>query len=421
MLVHWIWLATRTGLNDREKMALLQHFHDPEDIYYAEDGVLFEEQEISETGRESLKDRNLTACHGILEECNRKGIHICTLTDAAYPARLKNITDPPLVLYYKGRLPDMDSSPVIAAVGTRRATAYGLNVARRIGGQIAKCGGMVVTGMATGIDAAACGGALSAGGMVIGVLGCGADVVYPLSNKGLYADVERYGCLLSEFAPGTPPMKWNFPKRNRIMSGLSNGVLVVEAPEKSGALITARQAAEQGRDVFVVPGNVDVATCAGSNALLRDGAIAVSNGWDILEEYVFLYPEKIRKYDHRVAAPGFTDDVMPMETAETSPAKVAQKPATPGKKRRSDQKTEKITIDKPQNGNYSDIQDRFRHLSEQERRIAELIGNSQPLVDELIAAAELPTGVVLSTLTMLEIKGVVKRLPGKRVSIAEME
>ena len=258
MLVHWIWLATRPNLNERDKLALLRQIGDPEDIFYAEGGALAEVEGLTDEAFAALRDKDLKQAHAILRACKEKSIHICTFHHAAYPGRLKKIVDPPLVLYYKGNLPDLDSSPVIAAVGTRDATAYGMNVAKRIGGQIAKCGGIVVSGLAAGIDGAAIGGALSAGGAVVGVLGSGVDIVYPLSTRGLLADTERYGCLISEFTPGTPPMKWNFPKRNRIISGLSNGVLVVEAPVKSGALITARQAAEQGRDVFVVPGNIDV-------------------------------------------------------------------------------------------------------------------------------------------------------------------
>ena len=179
-------------------------------------------------------------------------------------------------------------------VGTRHASPYGMTTAKKMGYQITKCGGIVVSGMAYGIDGMAMKGALTAGAPVVGILGCGAEMVYPPSNRPLFSDVENYGCIMSEFPPGTPPVKWNFPKRNRIISGMSCGVLVVEAPEKSGALITARCAADQGRDVFVVPGNIDVPTFVGSNRLLRDGAIAVSSGWDILSEYQMQFPDKIR-------------------------------------------------------------------------------------------------------------------------------
>ena len=295
MLIHWIWLATRPHMTDWVKVELVRHFGDAESVYFACDWSGIEG--LTQEGLEALQDRNLKGAEEILAQCDREGLQILTYQDAAYPKRLQNIPDPPLVFYYKGRLPDFDGLPVIGVVGTRRASAYGLTAAKRMGYQIARCGGIVVSGMAAGIDGMSMKGALTAGGTVVGVLGCGADMVYPLSNRSLFADTVRYGCILSEFPPGTPPHKWNFPKRNRIISGLSCGVLVVEAPEKSGALITARQAADQGRDVFVVPGNIDVDTFVGSNRLLRDGAIAVSSGWDILSEYEGQFPGKIRRFD----------------------------------------------------------------------------------------------------------------------------
>ena len=365
MLLHWIWLATRPNLSDRDKWNLMQRFHDPEELFYADAEEISDIEGITREIVQSLCDKNLRQAHAILAQCKDKNIRICTIHDGAYPSRLKNISDPPLVLYYKGFLPDMDNAPVIAAVGTRKATAYGMNIARRIGGQIAKCGGILVSGAATGIDATAMAGALSADGCVIGVLGCGADVVYPLSNRSLYADTERYGCLISEFPPGTPPLKWNFPKRNRIMSGLANGVLVVEAPEKSGALITARQAAEQGRDVFVVPGNVDVASCAGSNSLLRDGAIAVTNGWDVVGEYQHLYPETVRRYDRPIGKASPSDAVMDTAQQVEKPLpKVAQKQKYPTSKKPSDKKDGKITVDNGRTAAYIDIQDKLASLPE---------------------------------------------------------
>ncbi len=237
MLIHWIWLATRPDLPDRVKAALLERFYDAEDLYFA-DSAAFED--LSPEARASLGDKDLKEAQKILDACMKRGIGILSFRDAGYPARLKNIADPPVVLYYKGRLPDFDGLPLIGVVGTRRASAYGLTVAKRMGYQIAACGGVVVSGMAFGIDGVAMAAALTAGMPVVGVLGCGADIVYPPSNRALFADTEKNGCILTEFPPGTPPGKWNFPRRNRIISGLSCGVLVVEAPERSGALITAR-------------------------------------------------------------------------------------------------------------------------------------------------------------------------------------
>ena len=418
MLVHWIWLATRPNMNDRQKIAVLERFRDPEDAYYAQKEAYRQVDGLTQEAAESLEDKDLHAAASILHRCTDEDIHICAYTDSHYPASLKNISDPPLVLYYKGRLPDFDGSPVIGVVGTRDATPYGMNVAQRISGQIARCGGIVVSGLAAGIDAAAVAGALTAGAPAVGILGCGVDIVYPVCNRSLFADTQRYGCLISEFPPETPPYKWNFPKRNRIISGISNGVLIVEAPKKSGALITARQAADQGRDIFVVPGNVDVPACAGSNALLREGAIAVSRGWDVVSEYVHLYPDKIRRDDRLIQPAGFTDHVMPaVAKLEKTELKVAQKPCSPAKSPASDRKNVKKTIDNEKKPPYSVIRDPMEGLNETERAIAELLGQGELLVDDVIAQAGLPAGTVLSTLTVLEVKGVITRKPGNRAAL----
>ena len=418
MLVHWIWFAHRPNLTDRAKAMLMQHFSDPEDIFYADSASFDHLEFLTEEAKESLTDKNLIPAEEILETCSREKIHILTYRDASYCARLKNIADPPMVLYYKGRLPDWDARPVIGIVGTRKASAYGLTAAKRMGYQIGRCGGIVVSGMAFGIDGMAMSGALTSGQPVVGVLGCGVDIVYPLSNKGLFADTEQYGCILSEFAPGTPPVKWNFPKRNRIISGLSCGVLVVEAPEKSGALITARQAAEQGRDVFAVPGNIDMPGFAGSNALLRDGAILVSSGWDVVGEYEALYPEKIRKDTAPAHLKAYPDEVRRVEEeGERKAAKVAQKTRKPAPKSDPVEENTKKDIDKADFPPYSDLNKPKPKLSPEEQQIVDALNGGERLVDDVIAETGLTTGKLLASLTMLELKGIIRRLPGKRIAI----
>jgi len=406
MLAHWIWLAHRSGVNDRMKLALLRHFPDPEDIYFADSEAYAHVEGMTAEIRQALTDKDLGSAEKILAECRNKKLRILTIRDAAYPVKLKNIPDPPLVLYYKGQLPEFDSNPVIAVVGTRKASAYGLTTAKRMGYQIGKCGGIVVSGMAYGIDGMAMSGALTAGAKVVGVLGCGADIVYPLSNRALFRDVENYGCILSEFPPGTPPAKWNFPRRNRIISGLSCGVLVVEAPEKSGALITAREAAEQGRDVFVVPGNIDSPTCAGSNRLLRDGAAVVTCGWDVMEEYLGFFPDKIRKAEEAPAS-GRPEQ---LRTQPPDPAKTEKKKAPP-------KEMGKKAIDKAASSPYSDVNAALAGLTEEERKIVLSLQCGERLVDDVVAETGLTTGKALAILTMLELKGILTRLPGKRIAL----
>ena len=418
MLIHWIWLAHRPGVNDRMKAALLQHFCDPEDIFFADSQAFDHIEGLSAEAKEALQDKNLVPAEEILDACNREKLHVLTYRDAAYPVRLKNIADPPIVLYYKGQLPEFDALPVIAVVGTRKASAYGMTTAKRMGYQIGKCGGVVVSGMAYGIDGMAMSGALTAGAKTVGVLGCGADIVYPLSNRALFKDVEAYGCILSEFPPGCQPTKWSFPKRNRIISGLSNGVLVVEAPEKSGALITARLAAEQGWDVFVVPGNIDMPSCAGSNRLLRDGAIMVSSGWEAVSEYEGLYPDKIRKEDAPARQTAYADEVCKAAAQSEKPLpKVAQKPRIPKEKSNLKKNLEKKGIDNQQSTPYSDVNDILPKLSADEQSIVAALKEGERLVDDVIAETGLTTGKLLAALTMLELKGILRRLPGKRITL----
>lgn len=419
MLIHWIWFATRPGMNDREKAELMQHFQDAEDLYFADSESFSQLENLTEDGIKALMDKNLTQAEGILKACAKEKIHILTYRDAGYPARLRNIPDPPMVLYYKGILPEFDTLPLIGVVGTRKASGYGLTVAKRMGSQIAACGGVIVSGMAKGIDAFAMQGALSKGGTVIGVLGNGADVVYPAMNGSLYKDTQANGCLLTEFPPGTPPMKWNFPKRNRILSGLCCGVLVVEAPEVSGALITARRAADQGRDVFVVPGNIDVATCKGSNALLRDGAIAVSSGWDVIGEYAAQFPGRVFNANLTSNQTAYPDEVALAAETEKAPLKVAQKAKFPTRSHKEKESKKKKEIDNGALPLYSDAETEKAPLTETEQTIVDQLRQGSILVDDVIAATGLPAGTVSATLTMLQIKGVVKLLPGKRVQMNE--
>lgn len=409
MRIHWLWLATRPGLTDRRKHWILDTFPDPEDVYLADEKELSVLSGLTEQEMEALLDKSLQEAEKILDTCEEKDIKVCDFSDERYPYRLKNIDDPPLVLYYRGELPDFDRVPAIGSVGTRTASVYGLTAAKQLGFQIARCGAILVSGIAKGIDAATMEGALKAGGTVVGILGNGADVVYPQCNRFLFADTRRHGCLISEFPPGTPPYKWNFPRRNRIISGLCNGVLVVEAPAGSGALITAKHALEQGRDVFAVPGNVGVDTSEGTNELLRSGAILVRDGWDVVGEYEMLYPDAVHRFDPRQTPMG----VLTQDHGEPE-AKVAQTPKKPGKTAKASKKKEKEPVDKKEKQPYSDLSARMASLTEEERLLIEKMEN-ECLVDDLIAQTGLPAGKVLATLTVLEVRGFVTRLPGRRV------
>ena len=217
------------------------------------------------------------------EETRRRlaegGFSVVTLADGGYPERLRETPDPPPALFVGGSLPE---APAVALVGSRKASVTGIEAARRLGRALGERGVCVVSGLALGIDAASHEGALEAGGPAVGVLGCGVDVVYPRSNRALYEGVRGAGALVSEYYLGEAPLRWRFPARNRVISGLSDSVVVVEAAEKSGALITARYATDSGRDVWAVPGPLGFPECRGSNRLLADGAGVL---WDV-EEFV---------------------------------------------------------------------------------------------------------------------------------------
>lgn len=410
MLQHWIWLATRKNVGDGRKMELLERFSDPEQIYFASkrdyEGLGLTVKEI-----QNLQDKDLDGARTILDDCAKYGIHVMTIHDGIYPSRLKNIPDPPVVLYYKGRMPDLDDTPTIGVVGTRKASLYGLNAAKKMGYQIAACGGIVVSGLAEGIDAMAMQGALTAGMPVVGILGCGAEQIYPLCNRALFADTEGYGCIVSPFPPGSPPKGFHFPIRNRIISGISDGVLVVEAPDRSGALITAQWAAEQGRDVFVVPGNIDVQTAEGSNALLRDGGISVTSGWDVVSEYANRYPGKITKNTGGAR-------LRPVSVEEVNaPLRVAQKAKKVTQKPAEKQPETKKVIDKRENEPYIDFT-KIPGLTDQERILVALLQAGPMVVDDLMAESMLSAASVNSSLTMLELKGHIRRLPGKMIKLS---
>ena len=275
-LKYWVWLASLPGVGSRAKLQLLEHFSSPEEIYYAQPEELLLTGAVNKAQAQLLADKSLARAEDVLSACAKTGQFIVTMDDTTYPSRLRDIFDPPLLLYGKGSMPLFDDEAAIAVVGTRSCTAYGLDVASQLGYELARQGALVLSGMAKGIDGAAMKGALRAGGFTAAVLGGGVDVVYPAENRRIYEDVAATGVVLSEYPPGTEPMASHFPVRNRILSGLSLAAVVVEAPERSGALITASTALEQGREVFAVPGPINAPNSKGCNALIRDGAGLVS-------------------------------------------------------------------------------------------------------------------------------------------------
>nr|WP_325212131.1 DNA-processing protein DprA [uncultured Oscillibacter sp.] len=401
MLKYWVWLAELPGLKGPSRLALLRHFGSPEDIFFADREELLLAEDVLPTQAELALNHDLSAADRILADCQRLGQRILTIQDAEYPQRLRNIFDPPPVLYVKGRMPAIDEEAAIAVVGTRSCTPYGVASAERLSQELAACGAVVVTGLAKGVDSAAARGALRAGGAVVGVTGNGLDVYYPWESRDLYDDVAAAGVLLSEYPPGTEPEKTHFPARNRIMSGLSVAALIVEAPERSGALITARLALEQGREVYAVPGPIGAPASVGCNRLIRDGAGLAAEGWDILRDFRERFPEKVRPAGE---LPAWT----PLPTRRrTEPRRRPEAAPEPGEE------------PKPVPRAVSP-----KGLTDDQIALLRVLEPENPAqVDDLIETTGIPARRVSSALTMLEIDGCVQQHSGKRytrtVTLAE--
>lgn len=395
---HWIWLSALSGLSVKARAALLAHYGDAERVWLAPDEELKGIPGVSEREAELLREHELRTADAILARCDAEGIGVLTMQDARYPNRLQQIYAPPAVLYVRGALPDVDAIPSAAVIGTRSATPYGLKMARDIAWEIARCGGIVVSGLTEGVDRAAAEGCLLAGGVCIGVLGMGHG-----QENALCRDVAASGALVSEYPPGTPPLRFHFRERNRISAGLSHAVCVVEAPEKSGSLLFAREALEQGREIFAVPGNADAVNSAGILTLLKQGARPAGCGWDVMEDFAAIYPGTVRRPDSRPA---------PSEPAPPELRESALKPTPPVVLRPKEPKKE---IDKKKTEGYIDAQKKPVELSEEQQRIVQAIGQGELAVDDVIEATGLSAARVLSQLTVLELRHVIVRVPGRRV------
>lgn len=289
------WLASIISLSGRKKIYLSELFAEAEGVYRARRQSLERVSVLTEREKEEIKiaqGRDEEELEKELSYCVQRGIRLAVWQEESYPARLKNIYNPPYGVFYCGELPAGDQKAV-GVVGARNCTYYGKTAAEQIGQGLAAAGIAVVSGMALGIDGAAQRGALHGRGCTYGVLGCGVDVCYPAGNRELYGQLIDKGGVVSEYPPRTRPLAFNFPQRNRIISGLSDVVLVVEAKEKSGSLITADFALEQGKDVYALPGRISDLSSQGTNRLIQQGAGVFLNMEDFLKEmHIFAKTEE---------------------------------------------------------------------------------------------------------------------------------
>lgn len=352
---YWVALNQTPGLGVRRLMKLVHYFGSPRAVWEAPAEKIKAMEGMCGVAEKLCAWRQRAVPEKLMAKLEATKVGVVVIDEDLYPLELKRIDDPPPVLYWRGRhLPDARLK--IAVVGTRRATPYGLKVAYGLSLDLAAAGVGIVSGIARGIDAAAHKGALQGGGLTWGVLGCGIDVVYPPEHGKLYASIMENGCLLSEYPPGAPPDPGYFPARNRIISGLTSGTVVVEAAAKSGALITANMALEQNRDVFAVPGPITGRYSQGPNGLIKEGAKVVTGVADILEEYE---PQ--------------TGALWSQNTLEAR-AEMA--------------------------------------LSSQERKIMDAIGTEPTHMDAVMAETGLDPGSINTVLLQLEMGKYIKRLPG---------
>lgn len=355
-LKYWIWLSSLPGIGAYRFKLLLDHFGSAENVWNANERELRKLRGIGSSIWAILNHSFRKNLDSDMYKIEKSGIKVIRIIDKEYPAMLKEIHDPPPILFVRGNL-RIEDQKAIAIVGARNVTHQGMNIARELAYELASRGITIVSGMARGTDTFAHRGALEARGRTIAVLGCGVDVAYPPENRDLISRVSESGAVISEFTLGTKPFSANFPARNRIISGLSAGIVVIEAGEKSGALITADFALEQGREVFAVPGNPQTISSKGTNRLIKEGAKMITCVEDIIEEF--------KDFD--------------LDRVKTS------------KKNR----------------------ELLENLSEDETKIIGNINVEPVHMDEIIFKTGFDTKKLNSMLTILEMRGILKQLPGK--------
>ncbi len=374
-------LSLVPNLGPRLIRALIARFGSAEQVLRARPAELNEIPRLSEhLAGEFGKLLDSIDVQTELELVRDRGVHLVFLDEAKYPPALPKIADPPPVLYVRGSIESGDAN-AIALVGSRQATAYGLRVAHRLAADLARAGMAIISGLARGIDAAAHRGAMEGGGRTLAVLACGLSMIYPPEHADLAAQVAQQGALLTEFNMHMQPLPQWFPRRNRIISGMARAVVVVEASQRSGALITARHALEQGREVFAVPGPVDSVASSGTLQLIREGARLVRSAEDIIEDLKGIPPPARRRDD---AARRATDDSGLFQGAASSDED-ATPPANPPVE-----------------------------LDDTQRRIWEFLAATPRSPDEMAQELGLSAAQMPSTLLMMEMKKVIRRLPGNR-------
>ena len=425
-----IWFSLCVGAANTEFQSLLERFGSPYEVFNAEEAEL-ESLSLSPRLFRALSDKSLQESMRIEQYCKQNGIGILFWQDEQYPAALRDLRDPPVLLYYRGQLPNLNSRLAISVVGTRSMSEYGKRMAYKIGYELASAGVVVISGMALGNDGVATAGAISACGTPLAVLGGGVDVVYPRQHAILYEEIARTGAVISEYPPGTPPIASHFPVRNRIISGLSQGTLVVEADNNSGALITAKSAILQGRDIYALPGNVGETNSAGTNRLISEGAGVVLRARDILENYAFIYRDVLNMKrladaeklsdpdDAQLARLGVcTRTVKPkgdVARAPSAPLPEAKR-ATPTERKPKAPPQKKEESAPTKTPDHVDNKPLLDSLTNTQRRVFEAIPIDGMVTVEHLTGEGFSMSEIMASVTILEIKGLIVTFPGGMMS-----
>lgn len=421
--LYWIWLADKCGVACREFSRLIGMFENPFEIYRFDTEEIGAIDGISERLKNALCSKSLEYAYSVLKYCKKNGIEIITYADKKYPQKLKTLEDPPVLLYCVGELPDLDRQVAVGVVGTRKMSAYGAQSAYKISYELASANFCIVSGMALGIDAVAECAALDAKGSTVAVLGCGIDIVYPKAHAKLKRFIENHGAVITEYPLGEPPQGKNFPKRNRIISGLSNGVFVVEGNEGSGAMISARHAVSQGRDIFALPGNIDESNSSGPNELIKNGANVVVSSDDIVLYYDFLHHDVInyrglkasRSHSDldikRLARYGVAADMCYVADEGTA-VPVAE--GAPIKKQRVERSPEHETVaDEPIRADKTDNSAAILStLDTVTQRVFSLMPIDRAVAPDEFVSSGVGISEAITALTMLELSGLCESLPG---------
>ncbi len=403
-LKHWIWLTLRKGLAGQNAMRVLERFGTPELVHAADEEAYRMVGGLPDAAIRSLMNKSLDQADVVLGDCERYGIQLLTLQDAAYPERLKAIAQPPLVLYWKGRQFAFDNEAAIGMVGSRQATPYGVQAAMKLSADLTRKGALVLTGMAQGIDASAVRGALKVGGPVVSVLAGGIDRVYPAYHKDLYEDVAAVGALVSEYPPGTDHAGGHFPVRNRIISGLSVGVIAVESARASGTLLTVNHALDQNREVFAVPGPIGAPQSEGVNRLIQEGcAKLIMEADDVLCEFADRFPGRLRLGQSAC---------LPQTAAEQRLEGAAATAPEAREARRAKEKPPKEDVV------YLRWADCKEKLTDDQRAVLLALDGGTLQADDLVERTQIPARRVLSALTVLQIQGYAAEESGKRFRAA---